>query len=143
MMCVALIPGQTILDELEFGVRNLPDISGGFLHVSGLTFTVDTSIPSSAQMDDNHLFTGVKGPYRVKDVKVNGEPLDPKKKYKVASTRFVIKDQGDGHQFADAVIILLDDTFDRDVCAKYIDKLGGKIPAQYTDPAGQGRITIK
>ena len=143
MMCVALIPGQTILDELEFGVRGLPDNSGGFLQVSGLTFTVDTSIPSSVQMDDNHLFTGVKGPYRVKDVKVNGVPLELKKKYKVASTRFVIKDQGDGHQFDDIEIIILDDTFDRDVCAKYIDKLGGKIPAQYADPAGQGRIKIK
>ena len=143
MMCVAEVPGQTILNELEFGVRNLPDISGGFIHVSGLSFTVDTSIPSSAKMDDNHIFIGVKGPYRVKDVKVNGEPLDLKKKYKIASTRFVLKDQGDGHRFADAEIILLDDTFDRDVCAKYIEQLGGKIPAQYKDPMGQGRIKIK
>ena len=54
-----------------------------------------------------------------------------------------LKDQGDGHRFADAEIILLDDTFDRDVCAKYIEQLGGKIPAQYKDPMGQGRIKIK
>ena len=143
MMCVSEVPGQTILDELEFGVRNLPDISGGFLHVSGLSFTVDTSIPTSAQMDENHIFTKVTGPYRVQNVKVNGEPIDLKKKYKIVSTRFVLKDQGDGHRFADAEIILLDDTFDRDVCAKYVEQLGGKIPAQYADPMGQGRIKIK
>ena len=47
----------------------------GFLQVSGLTYTIDTSVRSGVQTDDKGNFTGVSGAYRVTDIKVAGEPL--------------------------------------------------------------------
>lgn len=39
--------GQQILDALEMGAQNTPGENGGFLQVSGLSFTIDTTIEST------------------------------------------------------------------------------------------------
>lgn len=142
IMCGAEVSGKTILDELEFGVRDLPANSGEFLHVSGLTYTLDTSIPSSTKTDASGLFSGVTGPYRISDVKVNGVPLDPEKKYLVAGLDFFLKNKGGGHNFADARFLPIENITDCEVLVEYVKKLG-KVPAEYSDPAGQGRIKFK
>ena len=51
---------------------------------------------SSCTADENGLFTGVDGDYRVKNVKVAGEDLDLTKTYTVASHNYMLKDGGDG-----------------------------------------------
>ena len=142
MLCVGEISGQTLLDELEFGASKLPNNYGGFLQVSGLTFTVDTTIPASVQTDENIFFTGVTGPYRVQNVMVNGKPLNLEKKYSVASLSYVLQEHGDGHRFEGISFFPVNTIFDRDAIAVYIEKLG-KIPAEYSNPQGQGRIRIK
>ena len=43
---------------------------GGFLQVSGLKYTIDTTVKSSAKGDDKSMFVSVDGAYRVKNVKV-------------------------------------------------------------------------
>ena len=45
------VTGQQLLDALELGARYTPYENGGFLHVSGLTYTIDTTIPSSVVTD--------------------------------------------------------------------------------------------
>ena len=52
------ISGQTILDELEFGVRKLPEMFGGIMHTAGLTYKVNTGIPSSVVVNEKGFFTG-------------------------------------------------------------------------------------
>ena len=141
-VCVAKVKGKTIVDELEFGVRHLPDNSGEILHVSGMTFTVDTSVKSSVQVDSKDIFSGVTGAYRISDVKVNGEPIDPDKEYLVASIDFILQNKGGGHSFADAQFQPVEPETDCDVLAAYIQKLG-KLPDDYKDPNGQGRMKIK
>ena len=42
------VTGQTILDALELSAMNLPDENGGFLQVSGMSYTIDATIPSTA-----------------------------------------------------------------------------------------------
>ena len=60
--CVVETTGQDILDALEMGARVTPEENGGFLQVSGLTYTIDTSIPSSVVLNDEKEFVKVEAP---------------------------------------------------------------------------------
>lgn len=144
-ICLYKIPGQTILDELEFGARKLPDLNGGLLHSSGLSYKIDTSIPSSVETDEKGFFTGnVKGPYRVHDVMINGKPLDVKKIYTVAINNYTGSYHGDGHLFKDAKIPdTQNNKTDADILIEYLKSLNGKIPEEYRDWQGQKRLIIE
>ena len=94
--CLVETTGQKILDALEFGSRNVPEENGGFLQVSGISYTIDQSIPSSVVMNDEQEFVKVDGAYRVSNVMVGGEPLDVNKTYTLASHNYMLKSGGDG-----------------------------------------------
>jgi 5'-nucleotidase / UDP-sugar diphosphatase len=81
VICVLALPGRGVLAALNHGVSSLPAADGRFPQVSGVTMTVDQTAPPGN---------------RVRDVKVNGQPLDPNKTYTVAIPDFVLK-QGDGY----------------------------------------------
>ena len=155
-LCSCYATGAEILDALEHSVVNTAATaasdgkavgeSGGFLQVSGIKFTVDTSIPSSVKKDDKGLFVAVEGERRVKDVFVeeNGEwvPIDPEKTYTVACHNYLLQDMGDGYtMFTDNVYILDKVLIDNQVIINYIcDFLGGNVGTEYAEP--QGRITV-
>ena len=141
-LCYVDTLGQNILDALEAGVANLPNPSGGLQHVSGLAYTVRTDIPSSVQMPGGK-FGGVTGEYRVRDVLVNGEPLDVNRRYKLVSHTFLLVEGGDGlTMFMNDEAVLLD--LDNKALIEYIQyDLKGTIGGEYADPDGQGRIVIK
>lgn len=69
-MCVIEVTGQQILDALEWGCSKLPDEFGGFPQLSGLTYEIDMSVPSSCTKNDEGMFTGVSGERRVRNVTV-------------------------------------------------------------------------
>ena len=53
MACVVEATGQQILDALEFGARNVgKGENGGFLQVSGLTYTINSLIEPSIQTNE-------------------------------------------------------------------------------------------
>ncbi len=155
MLCMCYATGQEILDALELGSMNTKlqkadngnavGESGGFLQVSGLKYTIDTSIPSSVVKDADGLFVEVAGERRVKDVYVeeNGEwvAIDPEKTYTLACHNYKLQDMGDGYtMFADNTFILDKTMIDNQVLITYIrDGLGGTIGEEYAAP--QGRIT--
>ena len=155
-LCSCYATGAEILDALEHSVVNTAATaasdgkavgeSGGFLQVSGIKFTIDTSIPSSVKKDDKGLFVAVEGERRVKDVFVeeNGEwvPIDPEKTYTVACHNYLLQDMGDGYtMFTDNVYILDKVLIDNQVIINYIcDFLGGNVGTEYAEP--QGRITV-
>ena len=155
-LCSCYATGAEILDALEHSVANTQAVaaqdgkavgeSGGFLQVSGLKFTIDTSIPSSVKKDDKGLFVAVEGERRVKDVYVekNGEwePIDPEATYTVACHNYMLQDMGDGYtMFADNQYILDNVMLDNQVIITYIcDFLYGNVGEEYSAP--QGRITI-
>ena len=143
-MCVVECTGQEILDALELGCSKLPAESGGFLQVSGMTYTVDLNVESTVKLDENGMFVEVEGDRRVKDVTIGGEPLDPEKTYTLASHNYKLKDCGDGYSmFADNVFLQDSVMIDNQVLINYIvDVLGGTVGEEYADPYGQGRITI-
>ena len=150
--------GQQILDLLEASCRLVESVQstedgkpvgelGGFQQVSGIKFTVDTSIPSSVVMDDKNMFAGVKGERRVKDVMVlDGDkwvPINPSKTYTVASHNYLIKSGGDGlNMFVKDELIIDSGMLDNQVLITYLkDVLEGNVSALYSEP--QGRITTK
>ena len=136
---MAEVSGQTLLDALEFGVSFLPENSGGFPQVSGITFSINTEIESSVTMNEKKQFVSVDGEYRVHDVKVDGNDLDPDAIYTLAITQYLLTG-GDGFtMFKDAEIIATTGLADNEVVMKYIEEdLNGVIPETYAEP--QGRI---
>ena len=141
-LCVCEATGQQILDALEFGAKDVPGEFGGFLQVSGLTYEIHTSVPSSVKMDEKRMFVGVEGEYRVKNVMVGGEPLDLEKIYTLASHNYMLQGQGDGYTiFEDNVYTQESVMLDNQVLITYITEgLGGVVGAEYANPYGQGRI---
>ena len=143
-LTVVEVTGQQLLDALEWGARSIPGELGGFLQVAGLTYEIHSYIESGCQSDENGMFTGVKGEYRVKNVMVGGEPLDLKKTYTVASTDYILIDSGDGFaMFAGAPVLQESVKLDNQVLIDYITgTLGGVVGEEYADLTGQGRIVI-
>ena len=144
MALVAEVTGQQILDILEEGAMYYPGETGSFIHVSGIEYTIDEGIPSSVKLDETATFLGVDGEYRVKNVLINGEPLDTSKTYTLASHNYYLKNGGDGYVFTGKCNIIRDNVMsDSDLIAVYIrDNLGGVIPEKYSNLYGEGRIKI-
>lgn len=144
MGCVSRISGQQLLDTLEMGASYYPEENGSFLHVSGMTYQIDSSVPSSVKEDEKGNFICVDGEYRVKNVTVGGEPLDLQREYTVASHNYYLKSGGGGMTMLTAGELLQDEVkVEVDILAEYINTyLGGTVGESYADPAGQGRIRI-
>ena len=134
--------GQQILNALEWGAAAVPEEGGKFLHVSGLTYEIDTIEANNCTVDNNGMFTGVNGNYRVKNVKVGGEPLDPEKKYKVCGLDYTILNHGDGQTAFDGATVLEESgKMDYQLLGDYIkNTLGGVVDGIYAEPYGEGRI---
>jgi 2',3'-cyclic-nucleotide 2'-phosphodiesterase (5'-nucleotidase family) len=123
VVCVLALPGRVVLDALNHGVGSLPAPDGRFPQVSGLTMTVEQSAPPGN---------------RVRDVKINGQPLDPNKVYTVAMPDFLLK-QGDGYTMFTGQTVkigpetgnMISDALERYVASK-----------SEIAPAVEGRITI-
>ncbi len=138
---VAEVSGQSIKDMLETAVKSYPAEDGTFPHLSGITFSVNTSIPSSVILDENEMFTGVSGEYRVYNIKVLNsktgvyEEIDLGKKYSFASIGYYIFEFGGGlSMFQDAKILQNDGMLDAELLERYIvENLGGVIGEEYAE----------
>jgi len=119
------LTGAQILAALEHSVSAYPEQLGGFLQVSGLSFTYDATKPAGQ---------------RVVEVTVGGQPLDLNKVYRVATNDFLAAG-GDGYEmFLGARQFygsqLADGEFLRDVVAAYILEHG------VIAPQVEGRIRV-
>jgi 2',3'-cyclic-nucleotide 2'-phosphodiesterase (5'-nucleotidase family) len=143
--CVVEATGQEIMDALEMAARVAPQENGGFLQVSGLTYTIDTSVVSTVVVDDKKNFVKVAGAYRVKEVMVGGTALDLNKTYTLASHNYMLLNGGDGiNMFRDNKVVVQPVLLDNQVLISYIQKyLNGIVGEKYSDPYGQDRIQIK
>lgn len=164
--CLQTVKGQQILDALEWGARDVGTAEcGGFLHVSGLIYSIDKAKTSSVQKNEMGIWTGAPTDgYRVYDVKIFNkdkgcyEPLDLEADYNMAGYNYTLRDLGDGFaMFGDAVNVLdyvmedymvlstyikafkdgIVDTDNSPLSEKYPDML-----IDYNTINGSGRITI-
>ncbi len=144
-ICVVEATGQQILDALEWGARGVPQENGGFLHVSGLTYEIDSAIDSPCKANADAMMESINGKRRVSNVMVDGAPIDPKEKYRVAGPTYVLLDNGDGNTaFKDSVLLENEIILDNQALIQYItETLDGDLGDLYSDPYGQGRIEIK
>jgi len=145
-ICVVEATGREIMDTLEMAYRGVgTGEDGSFLHVSGLSCTIDIGIKSTVQVDDKEMFVKVAGERRVKDVLINGQPIEPEKIYTVASHDYLLKHGGGGNPlFADNKLLQDEVMLDNQVLITYIRQhLKGIITEeQYGQALGEGRITI-
>ena len=144
MVSVIEATGQQLLDALEWGAHKLPLENGGFLQVSGMSYEIDLNADGHCLTDDLGMFRGYEGEHRVKNVMVGSEPLDLEKTYTVAGSSYVLLENGDGMTAFDGAKILQESVaIDNQILIDYIvDTMGGVIGSDYSDPYGQGRITI-
>lgn len=144
MATVKKLTGQQIKDCLEMGVAAYPEASGGFTHVSGMTYCVDPTVESSVVKDEKGNFSSVSGEYRVYDIKVDGKPIDLSKVYTVACHSYWLNSYGDGmtmFEKGETVSEKHEIYVDNVMMVKYIqENLKGIIGEEYAAP--QSRITI-
>ena len=135
------ITGQCILDALEFGISQLPNMSGVFPQISGITFDVDISFDSTVKIDELGMFINVTGKRRVSNVKINGVDLELDKFYNASLIEY-ISNGGDGYSMFSKFDIYNESLItDTDSLIHFIQyNLKGEIPIQYKDI--QGRINI-
>jgi 2',3'-cyclic-nucleotide 2'-phosphodiesterase (5'-nucleotidase family) len=124
VICKVEISGQVLLQALNSGVAKLPQAAGQFPQVSGLTMVVDRNAPSGA---------------RVRDVMVNGQPLDPAKTYTLAIPDFVLKGGDDYSMFARQKVLVGPEAGDLlvEALTKYV-RAKGEITQQV-----DGRIVLR
>ena len=109
-MRVAEIKGSTIREMLEHSVEFYPASFGGFLDVSGMTFSYDPSKPAK---------------HRVTEILVGGQPLDENKTYTMALADFQTSGGDDYTMLKNLKIIGEYGTFD-EILADYLNKVGMK-----------------
>ncbi len=134
--CLQTITGQQLLDALEWGARGAgTEEVGGFLHVAGITYKVDTAYPASLVADDKGVWvSGPTGGYRVTDVKVYNketgayEDLDLEASYNLAGYNYTLRDLGDGFAMFDGAVNVLDYVMeDYMVLANYVQAFEGGV----------------
>lgn len=135
------VTGQNVLDMLELTMINWPDEGGSFPHISGMTFSFNTSIPSSVVLDENEIFVEVAGEYKVYNVRVFNresgeyEPLDLEKKYSIAGQNHHLTNGGGGMSMFNGAKVLHDSgTLDIELFERYIvERLNGVVGSQYAE----------
>ncbi|MBP9997527.1 MAG: bifunctional metallophosphatase/5'-nucleotidase [Lachnospiraceae bacterium] len=176
MVCLISATGQQIIDALEMGTTvtgewddewDSPAENGGFMQVAGMRYTIDATIPSSVQTDENDLFKSVDGEYRVRDVEVYNkesgkyEPIEPDKYYQLGGINYLLRNSGNGlSMFADDELTVDYVGQDYVLLAEYIKSFEGDgeyavintknsplskykgYQLDYDNPMGAGRITI-
>lgn len=147
-MCVVEMTGEQLVLVLEHGARKCPEPLGSFFQVSGVTYEIHTYVESPIVADslDNFISIDPDAETRVRNVKVNGEPIDLNKTYTVASSQYVLLDGGDGLTMLDGINVIEKDNIlcDSEMLVKYFtETLDGTITAEkYGNPDGEGRIKI-
>ncbi len=156
MLCMVKATGQEILDTLEIAYANVQAVAseggvavgenGGFLHLSGLRVTIDTSVESTVTFDEIGMVTGIGDARRVSEVLVEQEDgsyalLDPNAVYTFASHDYLIKNGGDGSNImSDNELLINDGISDYQALIEYIESLEGDLSAYSST---DGRITIQ
>lgn len=147
-MCVVEMTGEQLVLVLEHGARKCPEPMGSFFQVSGITYEIHTYVESPIVADalDNFISIDPDAERRVRNVRINGEPIDLNKTYTVASSQYVLLDGGDGLTMLDGAKVIEKDNIlcDAEMLVKYFtETLDGTITAEkYGNPDGDGRIKV-
>jgi 2',3'-cyclic-nucleotide 2'-phosphodiesterase (5'-nucleotidase family) len=138
---LAEVSGKTIHDMMEMAVMSWPAEDGSFPHLSGITFSVNTAIPSSVVLNENEEFMGVSGQYRVYDIKIFNretekyESLSLTETYTLSAPNYFLLECGSGMKMLENAVILENEgLLDLEALERYIlEELGGVVDQRYAD----------
>ncbi len=116
---VAEIKGNVVRAMLEHSVFAYPASFGGFLDVSGMSFSFDPTEPAGS---------------RVKDISIGGQPLDENRTYRMAGNDFTFSG-GDDYEMLKGLPIVGEFGTCEEIMADYLNKVG-------MDGIETGRITV-
>ncbi len=137
------VTGAELLEALEASTFCTPNAIGGFPHVAGMKFTVDTTKeydPTVATYPGSTYY-GPASINRVSIEKINGQSFDPDAVYAVVTNDFLASGGDSYYAFASATEQF--DTglpMDEALIAYITQELKGVIGTEYAVP--QGRITL-
>lgn len=125
VICTVALTGETLLRMLNFGVANLPVVNTGqFPAVSGMTFRV--------------VLANTPGD-RVRDLRVNGTPVDPARTYTMALPNYVLAG-GDGY---DAITSSMRVVVAAEQGPLVVSALEQYVGGREVSPKVEGRIVIE
>lgn len=149
-LCVISASGQTLKDALEMSARLYPQENGGFLHVSGATYTIDPTVnggKSGVVLNDKNEFVSFDNTkeYRVRNIMIGGKAIDLNKQYTIGGFDYTLINGGDGFTMfkKNGTVVKKNVMGDFEVLKKYIsENLKGVVSADYSNAKGQGRISF-
>lgn len=107
---MAEVQGKVIRQMMEHSFAGYPSEFGGFLDFSGMTVTCDPTLPVG---------------HRIKEIKVNGVPLDDERIYTLAANDFLFAG-GDGYDMLKGAKIVGESGTCEEVLANYLNQVGMK-----------------
>ncbi len=140
---IVTVTGAELLEALEASCSACPDALGGFPQVSGIKFTVDTTVPyaEGPQYPDSTYYSPANPGSRVTIETVGGKAFDMNATYNIAVNNFMA-DGGDTYYvFTKASQIIDTGVVDAEGLISYVNSLNGIIGEEYAAP--KGNITIK
>ncbi len=115
------LTGSVLREALENSVARYQELSGSFLQVGGISFSFD---PMAEQF------------YRVKDVFVQGEPLDENRTYKVVTVDYLASGGDDFLMFKDKPVSFSSQKLFIEIVKNYL------LRTKNINPRVEGRITV-
>ncbi|WP_199615890.1 5'-nucleotidase C-terminal domain-containing protein [Paenibacillus alkalitolerans] len=121
---VAEVTGETVLQALENGVSGVDRLAGGFLQVSGLSYTYDADKPAGE---------------RIAEANINAQPIKKDAVYKLALSNFMYAGGDNYSMFENAQTVVgpNEALTDFELLAAYASKL------KTVDVQTEGRIVVK
>jgi 5'-nucleotidase/UDP-sugar diphosphatase len=139
------VKGSELLEALEAATSSTPKALGAFPQVSGIVFSIDTTVPyeKGEQYPDSTYFAPAKPGSRVKIESVGGQPFDLEALYTIATNDFTAAG-GDTYyvfRYPNATSGYKTGVALEDALVNYVTTvLGGVVGQDYANP--QGRITV-
>lgn len=142
-ICIVTLTGEQLLEALEASCYACPEAAGAFPQVSGIVFTIDTTVPyaEGAQYPDTTYYAPANPGSRVTIETVGGKAFDPKATYNIAVNNFMA-DGGDTYYvFAHAAKVIDTNVIDAEGLISYVGSMNNVIGDEYAAP--KGNITIR
>ena len=143
-LSIVKVTGAELLEALEASTYCTPETIGGFPHVSGIVFTVDTGKSyDQGEQYPGSTYYAPKSIQRVTIQSVGGKAFDPKATYTIATNDFMAAGGDTYYAFKTASVNYdLGVPMDEVVMEYVTEELDGVVTAEDYG-ASEGRITIK
>ena len=143
-LSIVKVTGAELLEALEASTYCTPETIGGFPHVSGIVFTVDTGkVYDQGEQYPGSTYYGPKSIQRVSIQSVGGKAFDPNATYTIATNDFMAAGGDTYYAFKTASVNYdLGVPMDEVVMEYVTEELDGVVTTEDYG-ASEGRITIK